>query len=102
MAQQRAGMSRSIFARRFSEALGAAPVEYLLRWRKGRLSAERLCSQQRPARDPRIGERRAPLCAHQAADAEDLRPGGDTGFLRNAPRGQPTAVVTSVKQYLEL
>jgi AraC-like DNA-binding protein len=30
---QRAGMSRSVFARRFSEAVGAAPVEYLLRWR---------------------------------------------------------------------
>ncbi|MEJ0011825.1 MAG: AraC family transcriptional regulator [Bauldia sp.] len=28
-----AGMSRSVFARRFSEAVGAAPVEYLLRWR---------------------------------------------------------------------
>jgi AraC-like DNA-binding protein len=26
-------MSRSVFARRFSEAVGAAPVEYLLRWR---------------------------------------------------------------------
>lgn len=30
---QKAGMSRSVFARRFSEAVGAAPVEYLLRWR---------------------------------------------------------------------
>ena len=30
---RRAGMSRSVFARRFSEAVGAAPVEYLLRWR---------------------------------------------------------------------
>jgi AraC-like DNA-binding protein len=30
---QRAGMSRSVFARRFSETVGAAPVEYLLRWR---------------------------------------------------------------------
>ena len=30
---QRAGMSRSVFARRFSEAVGVAPVEYLLRWR---------------------------------------------------------------------
>jgi transcriptional regulator GlxA family with amidase domain len=30
---QTAGMSRSVFARRFSEAVGAAPVEYLLRWR---------------------------------------------------------------------
>ena len=30
---QRAGMSRSAFARRFSEAVGLAPVEYLLRWR---------------------------------------------------------------------
>jgi AraC-like DNA-binding protein len=30
---QRAGMSRSVFARRFSEAVGTAPVEYLLRWR---------------------------------------------------------------------
>ena len=28
-----AGMSRSVFARRFSEAVGAAPVEYLLHWR---------------------------------------------------------------------
>jgi AraC-like DNA-binding protein len=28
-----AGMSRSVFARRFSESVGAAPVEYLLRWR---------------------------------------------------------------------
>lgn len=28
-----AGMSRSVFARRFSEAVGAAPVEYLLDWR---------------------------------------------------------------------
>jgi AraC-type DNA-binding domain-containing proteins len=30
---QRAGMSRSAFARKFSEAVGLAPVEYLLRWR---------------------------------------------------------------------
>lgn len=30
---QRAGMSRSAFARRFSETVGLAPVEYLLRWR---------------------------------------------------------------------
>lgn len=30
---QNAGMSRSAFARRFSEAIGLAPVEYLLRWR---------------------------------------------------------------------
>jgi len=30
---RRAGMSRSVFARRFSEAVGAAPVEYLLHWR---------------------------------------------------------------------
>jgi len=30
---RRVGMSRSVFARRFSEAMGAAPVEYLLRWR---------------------------------------------------------------------
>ncbi|MDB5553544.1 MAG: AraC-type DNA-binding protein [Rhizobium sp.] len=30
---QRAGMSRSVLARRFSEAVGVAPVEYLLRWR---------------------------------------------------------------------
>lgn len=30
---QKAGMSRSAFARRFSEAVGLAPVEYLLRWR---------------------------------------------------------------------
>jgi AraC-like DNA-binding protein len=30
---QHAGMSRSVFARRFSETVGAAPVEYLLRWR---------------------------------------------------------------------
>jgi AraC-like DNA-binding protein len=30
---ERAGMSRSVFARRFSETMGAAPVEYLLRWR---------------------------------------------------------------------
>ncbi len=29
----RAGMSRSAFARKFSEAVGLAPVEYLLRWR---------------------------------------------------------------------
>ena len=28
-----AGMSRATFARRFSEAVGAAPVEYLLSWR---------------------------------------------------------------------
>lgn len=28
-----AGMSRSVFARRFAEAVGAAPVEYLLSWR---------------------------------------------------------------------
>lgn len=26
-------MSRSVFARRFSEAVGVAPVEYLLGWR---------------------------------------------------------------------
>lgn len=30
---RRAGMSRSVFARRFSETVGAAPVEYLLDWR---------------------------------------------------------------------
>lgn len=30
---RRAGMSRAAFARRFSEAVGAAPVEYLLNWR---------------------------------------------------------------------
>lgn len=30
---QKSGMSRSAFARRFSEAVGLAPVEYLLRWR---------------------------------------------------------------------
>ena len=30
---QLAAMSRSVFARRFSEAVGAAPMEYLLRWR---------------------------------------------------------------------
>ena len=30
---QQAGMSRSAFARKFSEAVGLAPVEYLLRWR---------------------------------------------------------------------
>lgn len=29
----RAGMSRSVFARRFAEAVGVAPVEYLLAWR---------------------------------------------------------------------
>ena len=28
-----AGMSRSVFARRFSQAVGSAPVEYLLDWR---------------------------------------------------------------------
>ncbi|MBX9454699.1 MAG: AraC family transcriptional regulator [Rhizobium sp.] len=30
---RRVGMSRAVFARRFSEAVGSAPVEYLLRWR---------------------------------------------------------------------
>lgn len=30
---RRAGMSRAAFARRFAEAVGSAPVEYLLRWR---------------------------------------------------------------------
>ena len=30
---RQAGMSRSVFARRFAEAVGAAPVEYLLAWR---------------------------------------------------------------------
>ncbi|MBY3238295.1 AraC family transcriptional regulator [Rhizobium laguerreae] len=30
---QRAGMSRSAFAKKFSAAVGLAPVEYLLRWR---------------------------------------------------------------------
>lgn len=30
---RRVGMSRSVFARRFSETIGAAPVEYLLGWR---------------------------------------------------------------------
>jgi AraC-like DNA-binding protein len=30
---RKAGMSRSVFARRFSDAVGAAPVEYLLSWR---------------------------------------------------------------------
>lgn len=33
---RRAGMSRSVFARRFAEAVGAAPVEYLLGWRMAR------------------------------------------------------------------
>jgi AraC-like DNA-binding protein len=30
---RRVGMSRSVFARRFAEAVGVAPVEYLLGWR---------------------------------------------------------------------
>ena len=30
---RRVGMSRAVFARRFTEAVGSAPVEYLLRWR---------------------------------------------------------------------
>ncbi len=30
---RRVGMSRTVFARRFSEAVGVAPVEYLLGWR---------------------------------------------------------------------
>ena len=30
---RRSGLSRSVFARRFTRTLGAAPVEYLLRWR---------------------------------------------------------------------
>jgi len=30
---RRAGMSRAVFARRFSQAVGSAPVEYLLSWR---------------------------------------------------------------------
>ena len=30
---RRVGMSRSVFARRFGETVGVAPVEYLLRWR---------------------------------------------------------------------
>jgi AraC-like DNA-binding protein len=30
---RRAGMSRAVFARRFSQAVGSAPVEYLLGWR---------------------------------------------------------------------
>jgi AraC-like DNA-binding protein len=30
---RRVGMSRAAFARRFAEAVGSAPVEYLLRWR---------------------------------------------------------------------
>lgn len=30
---RRVGMSRSVFARRFTEAVGVAPVEYLLDWR---------------------------------------------------------------------
>lgn len=30
---RRVGMSRSVFARRFCEAVGVAPVEYLLNWR---------------------------------------------------------------------
>lgn len=30
---RRVGMSRAVFARRFAEAVGSAPVEYLLRWR---------------------------------------------------------------------
>ncbi|MDE1993753.1 MAG: AraC family transcriptional regulator [Rhizobiaceae bacterium] len=30
---ERSGMSRAVFARRFSEAVGLAPVEYLLQWR---------------------------------------------------------------------
>lgn len=30
---QHAGMSRAVFARRFSQAVGSAPVEYLLGWR---------------------------------------------------------------------
>jgi AraC-like DNA-binding protein len=38
---RRAGMSRSVFARRFAEAVGAAPVEYLLAWRMA-LAKDRL------------------------------------------------------------
>jgi len=30
---RRVGMSRAVFARRFAEAVGSAPVEYMLRWR---------------------------------------------------------------------
>lgn len=38
---ERAGMSRSVFALRFRETVGAAPMEYLTRWRM-LLAAERL------------------------------------------------------------
>ncbi|WP_408511251.1 AraC family transcriptional regulator [Paraburkholderia sediminicola] len=39
---EQAGMSRSVFARRFSEAVGTGPVEYLLRWRMAFAKQDRL------------------------------------------------------------
>jgi AraC-like DNA-binding protein len=43
----RAGMSRSVFAARFKETVGAAPMDYLTRWRM-LLAADRLKNSREP------------------------------------------------------
>jgi AraC-like DNA-binding protein len=54
----RAAMSRSGFARRFTDAIGTPPVEYLTRWRM-QLAAQRLRSDDAPIRSiaARVGYR---------------------------------------------
>ena len=44
---ERAGMSRSIFAQRFKEAVGRSPMEYLTRWRM-LLAGDRLTNSRDP------------------------------------------------------
>jgi AraC-like DNA-binding protein len=43
----RAGLSRSVFARRFREQVGETPIAYLTRWRM-MLAAEQLTNSRRP------------------------------------------------------
>jgi AraC-like DNA-binding protein len=42
---ERAGMSRSVFAMRFKDVVGMAPIDYLIRWRM-RLAADRLTNSR--------------------------------------------------------
>jgi AraC-like DNA-binding protein len=42
-----AGMSRSIFAERFKDAVGTAPIDYLIRWRM-LLASDRLTNANEP------------------------------------------------------
>jgi AraC-like DNA-binding protein len=44
---ERAGMSRSIFALRFKQTVGAAPMEYLARWRM-LLAGDKLVNSSEP------------------------------------------------------